>query len=77
MSEFIIGFLIFFIIAQNIYWARVCYNLINRIMAKDYNEFKVLEKKPMIKVQLPMPDDGMDAYAEKQAQELNSLVGVG
>ncbi len=77
MSEFIIGFLLFLILASNIYWARVCYQLVNRVMAKDYAEFKAYEQRaklpPNINIQ---PDLAIDQYAEKQALELNSLIGV-
>lgn len=76
MNEFVIGFLISLIVASNVYWARVCYSLINRLMAKDYNEFKTLEKKPKI-LPIKIQDEGVDQYAERQAQELNSLVGIG
>ena len=76
MAEFVIGFLLFGLLASNIFWVRVHYQLINRLMAKDYAEFKAYEQKPQVKINI-QPDEAIDQYAEKQASELNSLIGVG
>lgn len=72
---FIIGVLTVLMIAQNVFWARVCLNLTNRIMSRNYAELKQAEHKPAAPV-LPLKDDEHDPVAERQATELNAMFGM-
>jgi hypothetical protein len=75
LEYFVIGFLCFLILAQNVFWAKVCFNLTNRIMSRDYSELRQAEAPQRI-VPLKPAEDEHDPIAERQAQELNAMFGM-
>lgn len=81
LELFVIGILTVLVIAQNVYWAQVNHALINRLMCRDYAEYahaKKIEKQRPEKLK-PLPafqEETIDPVAEKQAQELNSMLGM-
>lgn len=75
IEYFIIGILTFILVSQQVYWARICYQLTNRIMSRNYAELRQAEAKPT--VSRPVKDENAhDPFAENQAKELNSLFGM-
>ena len=62
-------------IGQNVFWANVCLKLTNRIMTRSYAEFMQLSAKPT-KLQVAPQGEEIDPDAERQAQELNSMLGM-
>lgn len=65
--------LFFAFLASNIFWAVVCLKLTNRLMSRNYHEFVGATKKVAPKKRADI-DDGPDAFAEAQAEQLNSLM---
>ncbi len=74
-EHFLIGVLVSLLLAQNIFWAKVCLNLTNRLMSRSYAEFSQYSQKPTI-TPPPKMEEGYDPVAEHQAKELNSLLGM-
>lgn len=75
MNEwFIVGILIVLMIAQNIFWAKICLKLTNRIMSRNYAELRQAEQTPVSS--RPLQEEEVDLFAEKQARELNSMLGM-
>lgn len=75
IEYFVIGILTVLIIALNVFWANVVLKLANRVMSRDYKEFREAEKRheaPVIR--LPLEDHDPDA--ERQSKDLNSLMGL-
>jgi len=67
--------LVIALIASNVFWANVCFKFVNRLMARDYTEFKLAERKPQkTGPHLVLPET--DEFAEAQAREINSLMGM-
>ncbi len=75
IEYFVIGILTTLLIAQNFFWARLCLNLTNRIMSRNYAEVKQAEAKPTILKPL-QDEDASDPFAERQAIELNTMLGM-
>lgn len=75
IEPFVIGILVFLMLAQNVFWAKVCLNLTNRLMSRSYAELKQAELKPISRP-AQVPEEFNDPVAERQAQELNSLLGM-
>ena len=75
LEYFVIGFLCFLIIAQNVFWAKVCFNLTNRVMSRNYSELRQAEQKPAAAAE-KVSEDEHDPFAEQQAQQLNTLFGI-
>lgn len=67
--------LIALLIGSNIYWASICFKLTNRLMSRNYFEFKQSERKP-IKSKPELVIDEPDEYAEAQAREINTLMNM-
>lgn len=63
-------------IAQNALWANICLKLTNRIMSRNYLEVAQGEKKPQKPLRQIVEEDDSDPVAERQAKELNSIMGV-
>lgn len=75
IENFIICALVILLIAQNLFWAKICLNLTNRIMSRNYAELRQADAKP---TQLrPVQDEEVtDPDAERQARELNTMLGM-
>ena len=75
IEYFVLGILTVLMIAQNIFWAKVVLNLTNRLMSRNYVELKQAEQKPAQHQPSKVAVDH-DPIAERQATELNSLLGM-
>lgn len=76
---FIIGILVVLMIAQNVYWAKVNYNLINRLMSRNYFEYATAAKQEKIiepQTHQQFQDEAIDPESDRQAQELNTLFNM-
>ena len=71
VSEELILFIAF--LASNTFWAVVCLKLTNRLMSRNYHEFVSATKK-VVPRKRDDAADGPDAFAEAQAEQLNSLM---
>lgn len=75
IEYFIIGFLCFVIVAQH--WA--IQTLMNKLMARDYQNYaettKSMRSKPT-RPEPPLVGETTDPASERQAQELNSIFGM-
>lgn len=79
-ERYLTVFLALTIIAQDIFWAFLCKNLIDRLMSRNYLEFaqgrRHEKDKPEPQTQQPFQMDAVDPESERQAQDLNSLFGI-
>ena len=77
MIEVIVGFLILLIFIQNLYWMKVCYDLNNKLMSRNYYEYNQAQalKFPKSEQHQAVVEEP-DYDAERQAREINSLMGV-
>lgn len=75
IEYFAIGSLVVLLFAQNIFWAKVCLNLTNRIMSRNYAELKQAEARPTL-VKPLQDEEIVDPVAERQARELNTMLGM-
>lgn len=75
MIESVIVLLIALVIIQNIYWMKVCYDLTNRLMSRNYFEYNQAEALKVPTVSKP-PVEEIDFDAERQALEANSIMGI-
>jgi hypothetical protein len=60
------------LLATNIYWAVVCNRLINKVMCRDYAEFKHVDTMPKRHLERKIPVEDVDAYEQQRARDLNS-----
>lgn len=74
IDYFIIGILVALMVGQNVFWANVCLKLTNRIMSRNYLEVAQADRKPV--PFKPIVEDDSDPTAERQAKELNSIMGI-
>ena len=65
----------FLLIATNIFWASVCLGLTNRLMSRNFAEFTQVTAKPT-RLKPVIEEDGFDPHAERQAKDLNSMLGM-
>lgn len=75
-SQFLM--LLVLILATNIFWAKVCLSLINRLMSKDFSEFAYYSKIKENDKSVGVPEESAtsDPESERQAKELNSLFNI-
>jgi hypothetical protein len=66
--------LVALLIASNIYWALVCLKLTNRLMSRNYTEFMQSSAKP--RVIKPQAIDMSDPVAERNAKDMNAMIGI-
>lgn len=71
MNEEVILFVAF--LASNAFWATVCLKLTNRLMSRNYHEFVSATRKVAPRKRTDFAD-GPDAFAEAQAEQVNSLM---
>jgi hypothetical protein len=74
IEYFIIGILVVLMVGQNIFWANVCLKLTNRLMSRNYGELIQAKNKPT-KLQ-SAPEDMSDPVAERNARDMNSMIGA-
>lgn len=75
MTEIILGILL---LASNCLWAFLCIQLMDRLMSRNYVEFK--QSKMIGKQQKPEKQDPeelvIDPIDALQAQEMNTMMGI-
>lgn len=80
-SWFVVGILVVLLLGQNVFWAKVCLNLTNRLMARDFQDFshgtKIQKTKPESATPIkPLDDEVIDPESLRQASELNTMFGI-
>ena len=75
IEHFIIGILTVFLLGQQVYWSLMCSNLVNKIMSRDYQGYVQAGRKPESHQPISSEDLG-DPIADRQAQELNAIIGI-
>jgi len=75
LEIYVIVFLGSLLIIQNLYWMKVCFELNNRLMSRNYYDYNqaVALKSPSVQTNQV---EEIDFDAERQARELNSIMGV-
>jgi hypothetical protein len=66
--------LVALLIASNAYWALVCLKLTNRLMSRNYAEYAQSAYRP--KPTKPIPQDMSDPVAERNAKDMNAMIGI-
>lgn len=78
LEFFVIGILLVFTLASNVFWALVTFNLMNRLMSKSFGDYvqgkKLAKSKPQ--THQHTQDVVIDPEVERQAQELNTLFNM-
>ena len=69
----IVGILIVFLIAQQAFWSVVVFKLTNRIMSRDFSEFKRANAPQKLS---PLPQDASDTIDEQLATDANKFFGI-
>lgn len=66
------------LLATNVFWAKIVFELNNRLMSRSFYEFSQAQALQTPKASSPPSSDGMhiDPVDERQAREINSLMGV-
>ena len=79
--DLLIYFLLGLLVVTNCFWVTVCFRLIGRVTSKDYAEYVQADKLRRAKSQPKLHevdiDGGFDEDAIRQADELNSRMGIG
>lgn len=75
IEHFVIGILTALLIGQQAYWSVVCFKLTNRLMSRDYQGFIQATFKPN-KLHQAVSEDSADPIADRQAQEMNAILGI-
>lgn len=74
----VIAILSVLLLVSNIFWSFVCFNLVNRLMSRNFFEFKQAKSVGKAKEPDQKPADELviDPIDEQQAREMNSIIGV-
>jgi hypothetical protein len=68
------------LVIQQIYWSWIMTGLVNKLMSRDYQNYvenkKFLNQKPTLQKVSSSDDSAIDPDSERQAQELNSIIGI-
>lgn len=77
-EQIALGLLTVILLAQQFIWAKICFNLINRLMSRSYFEFEQAQALKFPKAQTPpaKAPDAFDIEDERQAQSANALLGL-
>lgn len=69
--------LILLLIVQQFFWAKLCSELTNKLMSRNYYEYSQAQalKYPDVPQLQPLEEE-KDPEAERQARDLNSLMGM-
>ena len=62
------------LIGSNAYWALVCLKLTNRLMSRNFAEYTQAVRP--VKALKPVPEDMSDPVAERNARDMNAMIGV-
>ena len=64
-------------VATNVFWSMLTLKLVNKIMSRSYYEYvQAQELKTQKPVSVSQPEQYIDPGDERQAQDMNSLVGI-
>lgn len=77
LNNLVIGLLIALLFGSQIFWARFALSLVNRLMSRNFAEFKQAEaiSKPRI-APVVSETETTDPIAEEHAKKANSLLGI-
>lgn len=79
IDHFLIGILLFLLLASHVYWPIVFFKFLDRFMSRNYAEYaqskRLMEQKVEAPLQSP-PEDEIDPHAERNAEALNALIGA-
>ena len=73
---FTLGLLAVVLLATNIFWARYCLHLTNRIMSRNYFDVATAERKVTKPKVSDEPEMVFDPEDERQAENINSIFGM-
>lgn len=76
---FIIGVLTVLLLGQHVFWSRTVLQLTNRLMSRNYYDFKQAEQVGKPRPASPSVDPDqlvIDPIDQRQADEMNSIIGV-
>ncbi len=77
MTEAVLILLSVVMIASNVLWAFLCVQLMDRLMSRNYLEFKQGKVMGKPEPEVKRPDElVVDPIDQLQAQEMNALVGI-
>jgi biopolymer transport protein ExbB/TolQ len=79
LELFLIGILLFLLLASHVYWPIVFFKFLDRYMSRDFTEYaqgkRIAGTKPEASLQSP-PEDESDPHAQEQAEALNAILGI-
>lgn len=77
IEAFVIGVLVVVMIAQNVFWAKHCLQLTNRIMSRNYFDVAQADrvKRTLSKIS-DEPETIFDPEDQRQALAINSMLGM-
>lgn len=70
------GLLIVLLLGSNLFWAVMCNRLINKLMSRSYAEYEQAQALRTPRAPEHPSVEPIDHDAERQAQEINSILGV-
>jgi hypothetical protein len=78
LNYFILGILVALLFGTQIFWARIAYNLVDRLMSRDFSEYNHVKgvNKPKVAPIKPTPVASIDPIAEENAKKANSILGL-
>lgn len=75
MEYYIIGFLTVLLLGSQIFWAVVCLRLTDRLMSRDFAEYKQATKKQTDYTPSRI-EDAVDHFAQDMADQANKTLGL-
>lgn len=70
------GLLIILLLASNLFWAVLVNRLLNKLMSRSYAEYEQAQALRIPKAPEHPSVDDVDHDADRQAREINSILGV-
>lgn len=64
------------LVASNVYWAVTVQKLINKLMSRNYYEYLQAEALKTPSVATPPPAPEVDIEDERQARDMNAILGI-
>lgn len=62
------------LVGSNVFWALLCLKLTNRLMSRNYMEYAAVLNPP--KSPKSTPQDMSDPVAERNARDMNAMIGI-
>lgn len=78
LNAFILGILVALLFGTQIFWARIAYNLVDRLMSRDFTEYQTVKGVKQTKIAPIKPEFPalVDPIAEENAKKANSILGL-